>query len=428
MQTLALRLYGVNDLRLERFELPEMTDDDILAEVVSNSICMSDYKAVIQGPNHKRVPKDCATNPIIVGHEFCGRVLKVGKRWQDRFQPGQKFAMQPALLIPGREHISIGYSFRYAGGHATKIMIPGIVMERNCLLHYSGEAFFPASLSEPVSCNIAAYKTNYHFVSATYDHISGIQPGGAVAILAGAGPMGLSSVDIALHVASKPKVVVVTDIDQTRLDRAAKIFPPEEAAKRGISLHFVNTKDIADPVAALKALTPDGKGFNDVFVLAPVAPLVQQASALLAYNGCLNFFAGPTNKAFSAPINFYDVHYSSHHVVGSSGGNTQDLQDALDAIGDGRLTPSVMVTHVGGIDSAGPTTLVLPTIKGGKKLVYTHISMPMTAIEDFGKLGETDPFFAKLAEICDRHNGLWSLEAEKYLLAHAKRLEPDAEI
>jgi hypothetical protein len=52
--------------------------------------------------------------------------------------------------------------------------------------------------------------------------------------------------------------------------------------------------------------------------------------------------------------------------------------------------------------------------------------MPMTAIEDFAKLGEKDPYFAALAEICGRNNGLWCTEAEQYVLTHAPRLEEDA--
>ncbi|MEI7672154.1 MAG: alcohol dehydrogenase catalytic domain-containing protein, partial [Deltaproteobacteria bacterium] len=80
MKTLALRLYGENDLRLDNFDLAEITDDEILADIVTNSICMSDYKAVTQGANHKRVPDDVAQNPIIIGHEFCGKILKVGKK------------------------------------------------------------------------------------------------------------------------------------------------------------------------------------------------------------------------------------------------------------------------------------------------------------------------------------------------------------
>jgi len=115
-----------------------------------------------------------------------------------------------------------------------------------------------------------------------------------------------------------------------------------------------------------------------------------------------------------------------HHVVGSSGGNTKDLQDAMNYAAKGLITPSVMITHVGGIDSVAETTKNLPKIPGGKKLVYTHVSMPMTAIDDFSSLGEKNPYFAALAEICGRNKGLWCSEAEQYVLTHAPRLEEDA--
>ena len=59
---------------------------------------------------------------------------------------------------------------------------------------------------------------------------------------------------------------------------------------------------------------------------------------------------------------------------------------------------------------------------GGKKLAYTHIDMPLTALADMAELGKTDPMMAKLAEIVEAHNGLWSAEAEKYLLTHAKQI------
>ena len=98
------------------------------------------------------------------------------------------------------------------------------------------------------------------------------------------------------------------------------------------------------------------------------------------------------------------------------------MREALKLAGEGRINPSIMISHVGGLDSVVDTTLNLPNIKGAKKLVYTHISMPMTAIADFAKLGEKDPFFKDLADICAKHNGIWSDEAEKYLLANAKKI------
>ena len=60
MKTTAVRLYGENDLRLESFELPAIKDDEILVKIISDSICMSSYKATIQGSHHKRVPEDIA--------------------------------------------------------------------------------------------------------------------------------------------------------------------------------------------------------------------------------------------------------------------------------------------------------------------------------------------------------------------------------
>jgi hypothetical protein len=137
----------------------------------------------------------------------------------------------------------------------------------------------------------------------------------------------------------------------------------------------------------------------------------------------MNFFAGPSDKNFCAPINFYHVHYSLHNVAGSSGGTTQDMRDALELMGKGLIDPAVMITHVGGIDSAADTIKNLPNIPGGKKLVYTNKAMPMTALSDFEKLGESDPFFAELAAITAKHKGLWSVEAENYFLENATPID-----
>jgi hypothetical protein len=159
-----------------------------------------------------------------------------------------------------------------------------------------------------------------------------------------------------------------------------------------------------------------------VFVYAPVAPLCEQASKLLGFNGCLNFFAGPTNKEFYAAINFYEVHYSGHHVVGSSGGNTDDMREALQLMGEGRLDPAVMITHVGGLNAAAKTIIDLPKIPGGKKLIYTHVDMPLVALADLEALGADNPFYAELGRLVAANNGLWSTEAEAYLLANAPAL------
>ena len=104
--------------------------------------------------------------------------------------------------------------------------------------------------------------------------------------------------------------------------------------------------------------------------------------------------------------------------MGTTGGNNDDLIEANNLAAKGIIDPAVMITHVGGIDSIAETTLNLPKIPGGKKLAYTQFDMPMTAIEDFAKLGEKDPFFYDLDKCCKAHNGLWNAEAEKMILKH----------
>ena len=420
MLTKAVRLHGKNDLRLDTFELPEIQDDEILVKVISDSICMSTYKAAIQGTEHKRVPADVAEHPTIMGHEFSGVIVKVGSKWAHEFKEGEKFGIQPAINYKGSMD-SPGYSFRYIGGDTQYAIVGKEVLDTNSLLHYRGKEFFFASLSEPLSCIIGAFHAQYHTKPGVYVHEMGIVPGGSMALLACAGPMGLGAIDYAIHCDRRPGLLVVTDIDQAKLDRAASIYTVEDAARHGVRLIYMNTAKEENPVEALRALTDD-KGFDDVFVFAPVSSLIEQGDQILGRDGCLNFFAGPTDHKLSARFNFYEVHYGAQHLVGTSGGNTEDMKEALYMIAEGRLNPAGMITHVGGLDAAAEATLNLPHIPGGKKLIYPQISLPLTAIDDFAERGKTDPLMKALAEICARHNGLWSGEAEEYLLAHAKSI------
>jgi threonine dehydrogenase-like Zn-dependent dehydrogenase len=422
MKTKAIRIYGVNDLRLDEFELPEIKDDEILARVVSDSICMSSHKLALQGAKHKRVRGDLTKNPAIIGHEFCGTIEKVGAKWKSLFKAGDKFAIQPALNYPDEDGRSTlwapGYSYEYIGGDATYVVIPAEVMEMNCLLEYKADNFYMGSLAEPVSCIVGAFHAQYHTRGGSYVHEMGIVEGGALALLAGVGPMGLGAIDYAIHNPRRPSRLVVTDIDDSRLARAAQLLPPEEAKKNGVELVYVNTKDIADPQAHLKEINR-GRLYDDVFVFAPVKPVVELGDKLLGGDGCLNFFAGPTDTAFSANFNFYNVHYESHHIVGTSGGNTDDMRESLSMMAKGDLNPVFMVTHIGGLNAVARTTIDLDTIPGGKKLIYAHKKLNLSAIADFQEKGKTDPFYKALSEICADHKGLWSKEAEDYLLANA---------
>jgi threonine dehydrogenase-like Zn-dependent dehydrogenase len=242
-----------------------------------------------------------------------------------------------------------------------------------------------------------------------------------MAILAGVGPMGLGAIDYALHQDRKPGLIIVTDIDETRLAMAACLFPPEHAAEMGIKLEYVNTGKTFNPVRQLKELS-GGTGFDDVFIFAPVKQVIEQGDAILGFDGCLNFFAGPTNPDFKAEFNFYNVHYAFTHIVGTSGGNTDDMREALKLLSEEKINPAVMITHVGGLDAVVDTTLKLPGIPGGKKLIYTNISMPLISLHKLPDMTSNNKLYAELNEIVSKTGYIWSLEAERYLLANAKSI------
>jgi len=418
MKTKAVLMYGKNDVRVESFELPEIKSDEILARVVSNSICMSSYKAVIQGTDHKRVPNDVHVNPIITGHEFSGEIVKVGKKWSDQFKTGDKYAIQPALNYKGSP-FSPGYSYPYFGGNATYIVIPNEVMELGCLLKYNGEGYFEASLAEPMSCIIGAFHANYHTRFAEYVHDMDIKEGGNLALLGAAGPMGLGAIDYAINRERKPKLLVVTDLDEGRLSRAEKILTIESAKEKGVQLVYFNPSEMENPVKEMRNLT-DGKGFDDVFTFTPVKPLIEQGDQLLGKDGCLNFFAGPVDQEFSASLNFYNVHYMQTHIVGTSGGSTDDMKESLEMTKDNLINPAVMITHIGGLEAAKEANLNLPKLGGGKKLIYPEISMPLTDITTIGDNENSTEYERELGKIIDAYNGLWSNEAEAYLLENSK--------
>ncbi len=415
MKTKAVRIHGKMDLRLDEIELPEVGPDDVQIKIISDSICMSSYKASVEGEEHKRVPDDVAEHPTIIGHEFCGVINAVGENWKHKYKVGQGFAIQPAHFYKG-SLLAPGYSYQYCGGDAQYGNVPIETLLTDNLLPYNSDVYFYGSLSEPMSCIIGTYHAMYHTKPGSYEHDMGIVEGGKLALLASVGPMGLGAIDYALHCDRRPSMIVVTDIDDERLARAESIYTVEHAKSLGIDLRYVNTAKPGHDAAYLRELT-GGTGFNDVLCMAPVRPVVEQADAILAYDGCLNFFAGPTDSQFKAEFNFFNVHYAATHIVGTSGGNTDDMKEAIEMMTSGKINPAAMITHIGGLDAAAETTMHLPEIRGGKKLIYTQIELPLTAIADFEKLGASDPLFAKLAEITKRHNGLWSAEAEKFLLA-----------
>lgn len=418
MKTAAIRLYGANDIRLEHFELPPIGRDEVLLHVISDTVCASTYKAVKQGTAHKRVPPDIDKNPVIIGHEMCGEILEVGSDLQNEWKVGQKIVIQPALkLASGYDP---GYSYPYIGGNSVLAIVPRIVLEKGCMIPFEGDAYFKGSLVESLGCVLRGFKGFYHTDYTNYIRTDGAKRGGRLAILGGAGPMGIGAVQLAMGYAGVSQIVV-TDINEERLREAAEKCPPEVAKKQGVELVYLNTSTLDDPEAELLRVS-DG-GFDDVFVMVPVAPLFSMAERISCEDGCINFFAGPPIHDLQGSLNLYRVHYDGIHVVGTAGSIPADTVDTIHLIEENAIDPGAIVSHILGLGALTDTLMAMEHPSGAKKVCYNDLDIPLVAISDLDRLGETDPLWRALAEIVSKNGGNWCAEAEAYLLANAPKIQ-----
>ncbi len=411
----AVRLHGKDKIQLDSLNLPEPGNEELLVKVVSDSICMSSYKAMCEGENHKRVPTRLEENPIILGHEFCGEILEVGKKWKDQFKIGQKFSIQPIINYKGNPEAP-GYSYPFIGGAATYGIVPKEVLEQNCLLLHNFSSYYMGSLAEPYCCVIGAFDRNYHLDPQTNFPKPGIRPYGKMLFLAGTGPMGSAALDYAIHMKNPPSQIIITSRNNQKLMRMKKFFQNKTTGKT--QLNFVETTEGFD-YQKLLALTENNVSFDDIFVFAPDKKLIEDGDKLLASDGCLNFFAGPRDSNFSASLNLFNLHYHNTHYVGSSGGSAKNMAQALEMLGQNKLHPEFLISHIGGLNCVVDSLKNLPEIGGGKKLIYTQINLPLIALNELKNNEKKFPFLGELGRMVDENQGLWSPQAESYLLAHA---------
>ena len=118
--TLAWNMYGVGVENIgrnnapESFPTPQPNADQMLVRVDSVGMCFSDVKLIKQGGSHPKLyNRDLAVEPGRLGHEVAVTVVDVGENLQDRYQAGQRLAVQPDIYQNGK---STAYGYTIPGG------------------------------------------------------------------------------------------------------------------------------------------------------------------------------------------------------------------------------------------------------------------------------------------------------------------------
>lgn len=264
-------------------------------------------------------------------------------------------------------------------------------------IHYAGTSF--------VGCSGPDAALSYML-----SRDSELLPDGNAWYIGAAGPMGQMHVQLALRKRNGPKRILCTDVDNGRL-ASLRDNVQGLADSAGARIEFVNPMDVGDEGLrkAINDLT-DGRGFEDVILLAPVAKLIEQASEYLGDGGVLNIFAG-VPEGTMAELDLSRICLRQHRYMGSSGSRPQDMVDTLAMTERGEISTSDSCAAIGGIETIGEGVEAVKTGRfPGKTVIFPQTSgLPLIALPDLHTV--LPDVAAKL-----REGRFWTKEAEEELL------------
>jgi threonine dehydrogenase-like Zn-dependent dehydrogenase len=284
----------------ERVPVPEPGDDQLLVRVDAVGMCFSDVKLIQQGGKHPKLyNRDLAIEPTRLGHEAALTVLRVGRNLRDRYQPGQRLAMQPDIYQKGK---STAYGYTIPGGLIQFHLIGPEVLAADdgayVLPVAEGLGYAETALTEPWACVEGAYTQRRRLAP---------KMGGTMWIVGRPGDTTAYTFSRGLNAPSK---IVLTDVP-TRL---------RAAIERETSAELIQRDGLAPAdYAALKAELSGGQGFDDIVLLDPrSAEMVGEAAKLIARRGTFNL-VGQTPLDGTPQIDVGRLHYDYTAYVGTSG-------------------------------------------------------------------------------------------------------------
>ncbi|NOY74441.1 MAG: alcohol dehydrogenase catalytic domain-containing protein [Kiritimatiellaeota bacterium] len=239
-----------------------------------------------------------------------------------------------------------------------------------------------------------------------------LRKGGVCWLPGGAGAMGQMHTQLAVEDPNGPSRILVTDLDDARIAKVVEGLA-DKIRERNIDFNTLNPKHFESPEAFHEEVArfAGGDGFDDIVMLVPVIPVLNDAAKLLKKDGLMNIFAGiPAGK--EGLLNVAGIARDGHRYIGSSGSRTSDLRYTLSLVEKGELTPATALAAIGGMRSLkegldGVANARFP----GKTVVFPHCeNLPLTPV---GRIGELDESVADSL----RENTLYNLETEKALFA-----------
>lgn len=315
---LAAVFHAPGDVRFEEIAIPTAGDGEVLVRIRRALTCGTDLKTFRRGH-----PTIMQRVPTPFGHEFAGDIVAVGSGVDARWRPGMRVVAAnsaPCNRCPycrlGRQSLCENLSFLW-GAYAEYIVVPADIVEQNLYEIPEGLSYEAAALTEPLACAV-------HGVAETP-----IAMGDTVAVN-GAGPLGLMFVRLASLRGAR---VIVSDLSTTRLDVARALGAAET----------VLVGDGEDQVAAVRSLTPGGRGADAAIEAVGLPEVWEKTVQMVRPGGTVNLFGGSKGgSTFSVSTTL--LHYGELTIKGVFHHTPHYVETALGLLASGVVPAAVFVS------------------------------------------------------------------------------------
>ena len=275
--------YKPNQMRLEDVPIPQIGDDEILVRVKACGVCGSDI-AYYYGLSPLETPT--GEGPLILGHEYTGEVVEVGKIPAQRklFKPGDRVVLDPleycyACDVCGRGQVNLCENKSVLGVSVNG----GFAEYSKC--KYTSAHVLPANVSyehgaltEPLACSFYAIKNLQ------------IEPGMTV-VLFGPGPIGLMMVQL-IKASGAGRLIVVGTRDY-RLNLALQL-----GADVAINTAELKSKHFCKDVKRCIARETGGRFADRAITSTGSVPAMETALDITGRRSVIVFFGLPGAKDF----------------------------------------------------------------------------------------------------------------------------------
>jgi L-iditol 2-dehydrogenase len=303
-------LRGKEDLRIEDVPLPVSGPGELVLRVGAALTCGTDLKVYRRGYHAKMLTPDG-----LFGHELAGTVEQVGDGVTafaigDRVVPLNSAPCGECFFCRNNQQNLCDDLLFNNGAYAEFIRIPARIVQKNTLRIPAAMAFEHAALTEPLACVIRGLEESN-------------ARAGQTAIVLGAGPIGL----LFIHAASLQGLHVIAVVKRKDQVATARHFGAEQV---------VRIADVADPIAAARALTPEGRGADIVFEAVATPEAWQWAVQMARKGGLVNLFGGPPSGT-SVSLDTNLIHYSDLTLKASFHHTPATARRAFELLASGRF-------------------------------------------------------------------------------------------